>query len=415
MNKSHSLKFKNQKSLSGLNNINVFDAHVSNKLSTENVDNVDTAITTLQSNTGSSFNQSAFTGNIIPDTDGLQDIASSQKMLQNLYANHLLCYQLKSPNFNNAIGINTNGLCTFYNGLSPINNTIDIGASNAKFHEGHFEDLFTTNHDVDAKLTSLTTSTQLNSNNINSNNIAIQGNSSILSQHNTSITDLESKTDPIALSPGNFEIDTSQIYFYINSVQRLRIDSDVVLTADGAGTMKFKQGNSVRYQVSPNGNAVYNNPSHEFKVSNSTKMTIGSNQTVFRNNISVNQDAVFDLASSSNRFRDAYIRDGVTTSSDIRDKYYIQKLEEDKMVQFIKDLEPIRYKWVSEKRNKTPRFHVGLSAQDTQKKMPFDWGLLIHDQETDKYMLRYQELIGVLISVNQNLIKRLEYLESKII
>ena len=365
MNKSHSLKYRNHKSLSNLNNFDAHDVHVSNVLSTQNVDNLDTAITNLQSE--SLFNPTSFTGDLIPNTNELQDIGSTTK----------------------------------------------------KINEIHTSNIFTTNHNVDSKLTSLSGDIQINTSNISSNGLSIGTNSSLIFTNTSDINDLQTKTGDIDTSSGNFELDTSQVYFFINTVQRLRMDSDIVLTTDTSGTYKVKQGNSIRYQINSNGNAVYNNPNHEFRVGNSTKMNMSSSNTTFSqnvnfNNIQANSDAVYNIGSSSNRFQDAFIRDGITTGSDERDKYYIQSLEEDKMVQFIKDLNPVRYKWKSEKdKEKTPRFHTGLLAQDVKKKIPFDSGLLIHDTETDKYGLRYQELISVLISVNQNLIKRLELLESK--
>ena len=67
--------------------------------------------------------------------------------------------------------------------------------------------------------------------------------------------------------------------------------------------------------------------------------------------------------------------------SDERDKYYIQNLKEDDMVQFIKNLNPVRYKWKSEKEKQGNRFHCGFLAQHFKKQMLFDFGNLIYDKE----------------------------------
>ena len=131
MNKSHSLKYRNHKSLSNLNNVDVFDIHVSNTLSTKNIGNVDTAITTLQN--ANNFNQSSFTGDIIPDTHELQDIGSQQKALQNLYSLHVLTNMIKAPNFTNSIGINNVGLITAYKSIVRATNSVDLGNSSVSF------------------------------------------------------------------------------------------------------------------------------------------------------------------------------------------------------------------------------------------------------------------------------------------
>ena len=51
-------------------------------------------------------------------------------------------------------------------------------------------------------------------------------------------------------------------------------------------------------------------------------------------------------------------------------------------------------------------------AQHFVKQMPFDFGVFIYYKETDIYESRYNEMIAPLVSVIQQLIKRIEALEN---
>lgn len=133
--------------------------------------------------------------------------------------------------------------------------------------------------------------------------------------------------------------------------------------------------------------------------------------TLFSNNIRPNIDNTYNLGVGASRWSEIYATNGTIQTSDERQKKWIQSLDESKMVDFIKKVNPVSYKW---KEGKNTQTHTGLIAQETKPHMPFDWGLYIHDQESDSYGLRYQELISPLISVAQYLIKQNEKMEEAI-
>lgn len=130
--------------------------------------------------------------------------------------------------------------------------------------------------------------------------------------------------------------------------------------------------------------------------------------TFYTNNIRPNIDDSYDIGSSSFRFSEIFATNSTINTSDERQKNWIQTLDEEKMIEFISKLTPVSYKW---KEGKNKETHTGLIAQDVKKAMPFDWGLYIHNEESDSYGLRYQELISPLICVAQSLIKQNEKME----
>lgn len=133
--------------------------------------------------------------------------------------------------------------------------------------------------------------------------------------------------------------------------------------------------------------------------------------TFYTNNIRPNIDDSYDIGSSSFRFSEIFATNSTINTSDERQKNWIQTLDEEKMIEFISKLTPVSYKW---KEGKNKETHTGLIAQDVKKAMPFDWGLYIHNEESDSYGLRYQELISPLICVAQSLIKQNEKMEEAI-
>jgi len=133
--------------------------------------------------------------------------------------------------------------------------------------------------------------------------------------------------------------------------------------------------------------------------------------TLFCNNIQPNINNTYDLGSSSRRFTEIFATNSTINTSDERQKNWIQSLDETKMIDFVKKLNPVSYKW---KEGKNKETHTGLIAQQVKKVMPFDWGLYVNDEENDSYGLRYQELISPLICVAQSLIKQNEKMEEAI-
>jgi hypothetical protein len=116
-----------------------------------------------------------------------------------------------------------------------------------------------------------------------------------------------------------------------------------------------------------------------------------------------------DLGTSSFRYEDAYVRDGVTTGSDRNEKENIT--ESNLGLAFIKELQPVSYTW---KNNSSNRTHYGLIAQDIETwlsdndKNNTDFAALIKEdisEEQDgsnyRYGLRYTEFVSPLIKAIQ--------------
>jgi len=133
--------------------------------------------------------------------------------------------------------------------------------------------------------------------------------------------------------------------------------------------------------------------------------------TFYVNNVRPNVDDTYDLGSSSFRFSEIFATNSTINTSDERQKNWIQTLDQEKMIDFVKELNPVSYKW---KEGKNEETHTGLIAQELKKAMPFDWGIYVYDEESDSYGLRYNELISPLISVAQSLIKQNEKMEEDI-
>jgi hypothetical protein len=129
-----------------------------------------------------------------------------------------------------------------------------------------------------------------------------------------------------------------------------------------------------------------------------------------------------DIGTTSFRFEDAFIRDGVTTGSDRNEKENIT--ESDLGLTFIKELNPVSYSW---KNNTSNRTHYGLIAQDIETwlsdngKNNTDFAALIKEdisEEQDgsnyKYGLRYTEFVSPLIKAIQEQQVIIEDLKARI-
>ena len=129
-----------------------------------------------------------------------------------------------------------------------------------------------------------------------------------------------------------------------------------------------------------------------------------------------------DLGSSSLRYEDAFVRDGVTTGSDRNEKENIT--ESNLGLTFIKELQPVSYTW---KNNSSNRTHYGLIAQDIETwlsdndKSNTDFAALIKEdisEEQDgsnyRYGLRYTEFISPLIKAIQEQQTIIDDLKSRI-
>ena len=371
MNKSISNQFINQKSLSGLHNINAYDIEIKKNLSIPNFPNVASTLTTLQT-TSSTTDFSNIDENVLPDQDDTRSLGSQTKRWQTIYGSTILATQfMHSLTAGNSLGINASGKLLIYKNLLPSSN-VTIGESNSKFSHVYANDITTSNvNGIDNAITTLQSD--------------VANNAGSLSNLNTGLGNL---TNTVAANQGNITLlQDKTAYQSINSFS----------------TLIFAIPNNSKCKFTFNGN-------DRFDITN----TIQCHNTLRTKKIVPQINNVSSIGSSTLKYTDIFATNGTIQTSDERDKYYIQTLEQDKMLDFIKALRPVRFKWKSEKEKKTPRFHFGLIAQEISKILPFDAGLLIHDKENDTYGLRYTEMIGPLISVIQDLIKRIEILESKV-
>lgn len=150
----------------------------------------------------------------------------------------------------------------------------------------------------------------------------------------------------------------------------------------------------------------------------------------------------YDLGTSLLDWNDIYSVNALTVTSDKRLKEDIKKVSLG--LDFICDLEPVSFKWKNSlkkifyekeikkrngKKEKVKRFkfeqknksekrnHFGFIAQDVEKilkKHNQDFGLVCHDTENDKYLMRTDELIPVLVKSIQQLAEKISNLENQL-
>lgn len=120
--------------------------------------------------------------------------------------------------------------------------------------------------------------------------------------------------------------------------------------------------------------------------------------------ISPSVDATHTLGSSSLRFYDIFSLNSNNNTSDVREKREIQK--SDLGLEFILKLNPVSYRW---KNGADSHLHYGLIAQETQKVLEQLVGptgkstIVTYDKESDRYGMRYSELISPIIKAVQDL------------
>ena len=128
------------------------------------------------------------------------------------------------------------------------------------------------------------------------------------------------------------------------------------------------------------------------------------------NDIRPNVDNTYQLGSSDFRWDDIYASNGTINTSDFRQKKDIESLDQEKTINFIKSLRPVRYKLKNHK-----RFHSGLIYQKLEplsNEFLKDWGLLYN--ENDFLGVRYDELYSILVKTYQYLIEKNEDLEKRL-
>lgn len=133
--------------------------------------------------------------------------------------------------------------------------------------------------------------------------------------------------------------------------------------------------------------------------------------------ISPSADNTYQLGDSTHRFTAVYAVNGTIQTSDLREKENIQG--SDLGLEFINQLRPVSYSWKS---GPDKILHYGLIAQETEKVVSGAHKQLVgqtipivdHDAKTDKYGIRYTELISPLIKAIQELAGKLAVLVTKV-
>lgn len=120
----------------------------------------------------------------------------------------------------------------------------------------------------------------------------------------------------------------------------------------------------------------------------------------------------YTLGNATYRFTEVYATNGVINTSDRREKKDIYNT--DLGLDFINKLRPVSYRWNTGVDNDV---HYGLIAQEAEQAIA-DSGntektsIVTHDEATDRYGVRYSELISPLIKAVQELYKRLMGVEA---
>lgn len=125
------------------------------------------------------------------------------------------------------------------------------------------------------------------------------------------------------------------------------------------------------------------------------------------------------LGTSSRQYKNVYGQNlyvnGTAVSSDRRVKENIKDLEE-KHLAFFKALRPVQYKY---KEGDSGRTHTGFIAQEVEEAVEEagmtsqDMAVVVKDP-SDRYYLRYEEIISVQTKVIQDLMAKVESLEARI-
>lgn len=161
------------------------------------------------------------------------------------------------------------------------------------------------------------------------------------------------------------------------------------------------------------------NNSERVRVSATGNVGIGTNnptqKLMVAGIIAPSADNTHDLGTSALRFKDIYASNATIQTSDFRQKKDIEI--SDLGLEFITKLRPVSFRWNT---GSDGSRHYGLIAQETEKVIgeskssSDDVGLVIHDQKTDRYGVRYTELIAPLIKAIQELYSKFTDHESEI-
>jgi hypothetical protein len=129
--------------------------------------------------------------------------------------------------------------------------------------------------------------------------------------------------------------------------------------------------------------------------------------------ISPSVNNTYTLGNATYRFTEVYATNGVINTSDRREKKDIS--DTDLGLDFINRLRPVSYRWNT---GVDSDVHYGLIAQEAEQAIA-DTGrsektsIVTHDEKTDRYGVRYSELISPLIKAVQELYRKIVGIEAQ--
>jgi hypothetical protein len=176
----------------------------------------------------------------------------------------------------------------------------------------------------------------------------------------------------------------------------------------GAPAYSFSgNGNTGLFSPATNIAAIATNGSERWRIDASGNVGIGttSPQTTLQvaGVISPATNNTYTLGNATYRFTEVYATNGVINTSDRREKKDIYNT--DLGLDFINKLRPVSYRWNTGVDNDV---HYGLIAQEAEQVIAEvgkteKTSIVTHDETTDRYGVRYSELISPLIKAVQEL------------
>lgn len=284
--------------------------------------------------------------------------------------------------------------------LPDLNESIDIGTSSAHFKDAYLRRMIgALAYSSSSGYLSWTSATVLAPSANNSIELGKSGN-----QFNAVYTN-KLYLNGTEFTPGSMTVSKLHTTYGTNN-------RDVELTANASGMFLLPNVNNL-LQI---GNASYKLTSIYFaNWHNGTRyITFDSSH-----NILPDTTNAVSLGTSNKQYKNIYGQNiyvnGTAVSSDRRVKDDIKALEE-KHIAFFKALRPVQFKY---KEGDSGRTHTGFIAQEVEEAVEEagmtsqDMALVVKDP-SDRYYLRYEEIISVQTKVIQDLMAKVESLEARI-
>ncbi len=156
-------------------------------------------------------------------------------------------------------------------------------------------------------------------------------------------------------------------------------------------------------------------------VKNTPAITPNQYGPVINNNWHPAVDDTYDMGRNAGgvtrRWDDIHATNGTIQVSDIRNKEEIQPINLG--LDFVKDLNPVTYKWKKKKKHKLDQVHYGIIAQETLEVLKKygidsteDFGGITGDEE-NSYGARYTEFVAILIKAIQELSDEIDKLKNE--